>query len=591
MSIAASETGRTGWHRRQGLAYVVVLAIAIGVPAAGNGYWDIIATRAAVYWVLVSGLNLVVGFGGQLAIGYVALLAVGAYTASILSGPAGIGFPFELLAAGGVGMPCGVLVGLAALRLRSFYFAMVTIGLSQIVTEIALGWNGLTGGGVGLPGPTLPGLFGSTLGFYGLCLGLATLCTWLTANVAKSHFGRGLMAVRDAEVVSESCGISKAPLFLAVFAFSGFLAGLSGSLFATLQSYITPDAFSLNLSILFFIAILIGGRGSILGPLFGTILLTLLPELAAPLVAWSTFLYAALLLLIVLIVPGGISDLLDWRSRQPLPQDRVIRTSPEVLPQLLGNGSRDEALEARDIRLSFGNVRAIDGLSLRLQAGQIHGLIGPNGSGKTTTLNVVCGFARPQSGEVRAGGTRLSDRRPQERPRRRIARTFQTPRLVGEMSVIGNVLVGSTVLGRASFLEALLSLPRQHHDEASLRPRALLALQAVGLAALADERADRLQHSELRFLEIARALVLRPNFLLLDEPAAGLAPEEIRDLGSLLRAVAACGTGVLLVEHHADLIFDVCDHVSVLNLGSTLAAGTPAEIRSHPEVVSAYLGG
>lgn len=580
----------TGSRLRHRFVYIAVLAVAIGLPAAGNGYWDVVATRAAIYWILVSGLNLVVGFGGQLAIGYVALLAVGAYAASIVAAPTGVGVPLALIAAGVAGIPCGVVVGLAALRLRSFYFAMVTIGLSQIVTEVALGWNGLTGGGVGLPGPELPGVFGSTVGFYGLCLGLAILCTWLTANIAESHFGRGLMTVRDAEVVAESCGVSRATLFLAVFSFSGFLAGLAGALFAALQSYITPDAFSLNLSILFFIAILVGGRGSILGPLLGTILLTLLPEVAAPLVAWSTFLYAALLLLIVLLVPGGISDLLEWRRGRQLPDNRVIRTSPKVLRELLGERADGQALETDGIHLSFGSVRAIDGLSLKLQAGEIHGLIGPNGSGKTTTLNVVSGFVRPQSGVVRVCDIRLRNNRPQERARCRIARTFQTPRVVGEISVLDNVLVGSTVLCKATFLESLLSLPRQRADEARLRPRALQALQAVGLMALADVRADRLQHSELRFLEIARALVLQPDFLLLDEPAAGLAPQEIRDLGSLLEAVAACGTGVLLVEHHADLIFDVCDRVSVLNLGRTLAAGTPAEVRSNPEVVSAYLG-
>jgi branched-chain amino acid transport system permease protein len=156
--------------------------------------------------------------------------------------------------------------------------------------------------------------------------------------------------------------------------------------------------------------------------------------------------------------------------------------------------------------------------------------------------------------------------------------------------VLQNVMVGATVDGRASFLESLLSLPRHRSDETRMEQRARLALASVGLGALADVRADRLQHSELRFMEIARALMAHPAFLLLDEPAAGLSTEEIKRLGGLVKAISRQGTGVLLVEHHADLIFDICDQITVLNLGRILAAGTPAEIRVHREVVSAYLG-
>ena len=151
-------------------------------------------------------------------------------------------------------------------------------------------------------------------------------------------------------------------------------------------------------------------------------------------------------------------------------------------------------------------------------------------------------------------------------------------------------MVRATTDGRASFPEALFSLPRQRRDERAMEERARLALVAAGLGAFADVRADRLQHSELRFVEIARALMLRPAFLLLDEPAAGLSTEEIKRLGGLVRAIARQGTGVLLVEHHADLIFEICDRVTVLNLGRVLAAGSPAEVRVHKEVVSAYLG-
>jgi ABC-type branched-subunit amino acid transport system ATPase component len=241
--------------------------------------------------------------------------------------------------------------------------------------------------------------------------------------------------------------------------------------------------------------------------------------------------------------------------------------------------------------LSFGGVRAIDGLDLEIRPGQVHGLIGPNGSGKTTTLNVISGFNAPEAGSVVMGSSPLSCGSPWTRARRGIARTFQTPRSVGEASVLQNVMIGGTIAGRGTLLESLFSLPRHRADERRLTAQAMQALRVVGLEALAGVRADRLQHSELRFMEIARALMLRPAFLLLDEPAAGLSAEEIRRLGELIKQISNCGTGVLLVEHHADLIFDICDHVTVLNLGKELAAGTPAEIRAHKEVVSAYLGG
>jgi ABC-type branched-subunit amino acid transport system ATPase component len=376
-----------------------------------------------------------------------------------------------------------------------------------------------------------------------------------------------------------------------VFLFSGALASIAGGLFASLQSYITPDAFTVELSVLFFIGVLIGGRGSILGPLLGTILLTVLPEFAAPLVAWSTFLYAVLLLVIVLAIPGGIADLLDFKNRRPLHSDRAIVPRPELLSRLLGPTEDSGALTLEQVRLSFGGVRAIDGLDLTILPGQVHGLIGPNGSGKTTTLNVISGYYTPQEGVAKLKEVVLTTLAHHARAEMRIARTFQTPRIVGEASVLENVMIGGTIDGQGSFAESLLALPRHRGDEARLRETALLALSAVGLERLASVRTDRLQHSELRFIEIARALMLRPAFLLLDEPAAGLSVEEIKRLGALVVAIAQSGTGVLLVEHHADLIFDICHHVTVLNLGKMLAAGTPAEIRSHREVVNAYLGG
>jgi branched-chain amino acid transport system permease protein len=575
------------------LPWAALAVAGIGLPLLDDSYFGVIAQRACIYWILVAGLNLVVGFAGQIAIGWVALLTLGAYTTAVLTaGTVTTEWnPFLALAVSGVvGAIFGVVVGLPALRLRTFYFAMTTLGFATIVTQVALAWKSVTGGGIGTAGPVFPWPFDPGWGFYYLCLILAALATWMTANIAKSRFGRALVAIRDAEVAAEASGIAKPALLMAVFVFSGALAGVAGGLFSSLQSYITPDAFTFDLSVLFFIAILIGGRGSIMGPLLGTIILTVLPEFAAPLVAWSTFLYAALLLLIVLIIPGGIADLLDYKNRRPLERHREIVPRPELLARVLDRRSGGDVLSLANVELSFGGVRAIDGLDLQIRPGEVHGLIGPNGSGKTTTLNVISGYYAPQAGEVRVGTAVLPPRAPHLRAGYRIARTFQTPRLIGGASVLDNVMIGGTIDGQGSFAESLLTLPRHRRDEKQLREAAMLALAAVGLEQLAAVRADRLQHSELRFMEIARALMLRPTCLMLDEPAAGLSADEIRRLGALIVAISREGTAVLLVEHHADLIFDICDRVTVLNLGKVLAAGTPAEIRSHREVVSAYLG-
>jgi branched-chain amino acid transport system permease protein len=585
---------KSGLARLEAWLPILVLVIAGGLlPLYGDSYFGVIGTRACIYWVLVAGLNLVVGFAGQIAIGWVALLTLGAYVTSVFT--AGTAVPelspyLALALAGVVGAIFGLIVGLPALRLRTFYFAMTTLGFATIVTQVALAWRSVTGGGVGVPGPVFPWPFSSPWGFYYFCLGLAIVCTWMTMNVAASRFGRSLVAIRDAEVAAESVGIYKPSLLIKVFLFSGAVAGIAGGLFASLQSYITPDAFTFDLSVLFFIAILIGGRGSILGPLLGTIILTALPEFAAPLVAWSTFLYAVLLLVIVLVVPGGIAEMLDYKNRRPLERHREIRPNPELLSSVLDQDTEARAMTLKNLSLSFGGVRAIDGVDLEIRTGEVHGLIGPNGSGKTTTLNVISGYYAPQQGRVHLDGKPLRLRAPHTRARQRIARTFQTPRIVGEASVLENVMIGGTRDGRGTFLESLLALPRHGSDEVRFGEAAMAALAVVGLEQLAPVRADRLQHGELRFVEIARALMLRPSFLLLDEPAAGLSVDEIKRLGELIVTISKRGTGVLLVEHHADLIFDICDRVTVLNLGKVLASGKPAEIRGHREVINAYLG-
>lgn len=572
-------------------ATLVAILIPVIVP---NGYWTHVATLAAIYWILISGLNLVVGYGGQLSVGHVGLLAVGSYTACALYSTLGWNPYVSLVAAAVVGMVAGLLIGLPSLRLRRFYFAMATIAFATAVSRLAVVWKSVTGGGLGIAAPTFGGVLSGRNGFYWFVLAIAGVATYLTWRIATSNSGRGLIAIRDAEVAAESIGVPVFRLKLFVFTISGALAGISGALYASLQTYVTPEAFSFDLSMLFFVAVLLGGAGRIAAPIVATIVLVLLPELAAPLAQWSAFMYAVLLLLVVLILPKGVGGLLtavnDRIHHRSVPARRVGKLDETKTVCGFISASTERPLVVTGAQKSFGGVKALDGIDLDVSAGQIVGLIGPNGSGKTTVLNIISGFYAIDAGSVTLAGQDVSGMNVQKRAPHGIARCFQTPRTAGDLSALENVMLGGYLDARTSSAEALTGLGRLVRREDALRRRAMASLRVVGLEKAAGFRAELLPHSQLRFLEIARALVSRPRLLLLDEPASGLSSQEIESLGELIRAIASAGVGVLLVEHHADLVFDVCDAVTVLNFGRVLAAGSPEDVRKNDEVIHAYLG-
>ena len=575
------------------LPFLALLVVGIAFPLFGGGYWGVIATRACVYWVLVSGLNLVVGFAGQIAIGWVALLTLGAYTTSVLvAGNVMPALPpyLALAIAGVVGAVFGLIVGLPALRLRTFYFAITTLGFATIVTQVALAWQSVTGGGVGVPGRSSPSRSPRNGDSIISASALAAICTWMTANIAASRFGRALTAVRDAEVAAEASGICKARLLGKVFLFSGAVAAVAGGLFASLQSYITPDAFTIDLSVLFFIAILIGGHGSILGPLLGTILLTVLPEFAAPLVAWSTFLYAVLLLVIVLVIPGGIAEILDFKNRRPLESDRAIVPRPDLLGPLLGATPDAGALTLEQVALSFGGVRAIDGLDLEIRAGQVHGLIGPNGSGKTTTLNVISGYYVPKQGAVRLNGAAMT------------VHGLSPARAAADRANVSDP-------AHRRFRVSAGERHDRRHDRRQGDVRRIVAVAAPPSTRRSDAARPRHAGAGGSRAGAARRCARRPAAaqrvaLHGDRPRVDAAPGVPaarraggRTLGRRDQSARRADAGDRTSRYRRagggtspDLIFDICHHVTVLNLGKILAAGTPAEIRSHREVVNAYLG-
>ncbi|MBC7733447.1 MAG: ABC transporter ATP-binding protein [Bacteriovorax sp.] len=270
-----------------------------------------------------------------------------------------------------------------------------------------------------------------------------------------------------------------------------------------------------------------------------------------------------------------------------MPDTFTVSAEPPGAARASGAGV---ALDAVDISKHFGGISALDHVSLSLRPGEVHGLIGPNGSGKTTLLNMLSGYYQPSAGSIRHRGEELANATVQRRARIGIARTFQKPRLLPTLSVLDNAVLGAWPHSRASFLATAFGLPSVGREEKLLRAQATEILHGIGLGHVIQRRANLLDHAEQRFLEIARGLVMRPRFVLLDEPAGGLTGNEIEHLTDVIRTLRESGIGVLLVEHHTDFVFRICDRVTTLNVGKMIRHGTPDEVRADPEVIRVYLG-
>jgi branched-chain amino acid transport system permease protein len=290
------------------LLMVALVALATLPWWASDPYQVHVATLIAAYWILVASLNVVVGYTGLLSIGHVGLLAIGSYTFAILVGQHGFNPYVGMLVAGAIGGVCGFVLGLPSLRLPGFYFAMATMAFSMIVSEFLLAEDALTGGGAGMAVPGFGAPFDTPNGLFWLTALIAVFVTWLTWNVVRLMWGRAIIALRDSEVAASSVGVPVFSIKLIVYTFSGVTAAMAGAVFGSLQSYITPETFNFELGLFFFICIVIGGRGAILGPLMGTIVLTALPEIVAPLAKLGQFFYGVLLLLVVLLVPEGMGN-------------------------------------------------------------------------------------------------------------------------------------------------------------------------------------------------------------------------------------------------------------------------------------------
>jgi ABC-type branched-subunit amino acid transport system ATPase component/ABC-type branched-subunit amino acid transport system permease subunit len=573
------------------LAWGLLAACAAALPlVTNNTYYLYIGASVGLLTIVTSGLNVLIGFTGQISFGHAGFYAIGAYAAAVLATRAGwspwAAMPIAILLTALVGAG----VAGAALRVTGPYLAMVTIAFGIIVEGVLVEWVSVTngpGGVFNIPKPTLRVS-------YWLIAAVAGLALVMVGNLRRSGWGRALLAVKGSDVAAESLGLSSYYVRIVAFTVSAAFAGAAGGLFAHLNGYISPDSFSLQTSILFVLALLFGGEGRVAGPVVGSLVLTLLPELLTSLVDYRLILYGGLLMLSIYWLPAGVVGALAPRRGADSDRDRdKERTSAEVQKRR-GTGEQgagEPLLKVEGASLAFGGVAALADVSLEIPTRGIRAVIGPNGAGKTTLLNALSGFYVPDGGVIRLDGTPVTGRAPYIIARRGVARTFQTAQVFGELNVLENVAVGVTGPRLGSVVWALLGAPWTRRADEAARREARVALAEAGLTEWTDRPADALPAGLRRRLEIVRALATRPRLLLLDEPAAGLSPSEIKELDAyLVRLRNDLGVAIVLVEHHMDLVMAVSDHITVLDYGRVIAGGPPDAVRTNPAVIEAYLG-
>ena len=565
------------------LAIVAVTVAAVALALRSEGYTHFILALVAMTAVVGVGLNVLLGLSGQVSLGHVGFYAIGAYAAAILTlnGVSfWLAFPLAGLLAGGI----GALLALPALRATGPYLAMITIAFAFIVQHVTIEWKALTGGQNGLMGLLPPVLGGHSFTEREMALFatlLAGLSLYLFQRLAASAWGKAMVAVRDSETAARSIGLNPVSIKTAAFAISAVFAGLAGAIFAPLMMFVAPDSFPFSQSILFLLAVIVGGAGWLFGPVVGAVVTVLLPELLSSLAEYRLLFVGALLLIVLWLAPEGVIGTLVRYFRRVAPAGADAKDFD--LTGFLSAGVDRRRLTVRGIGISFGGIRAASDIGFAAEPGRITSVIGPNGAGKTTVLNMIGGFYRPDAGSILLGEKELSGAPAWQVARAGIARTYQTTQLFGAMSVIDNILVA---LRRGRLGNPLCDVASADDRHAA---GALLAFVGYHgpLAALAGD----LPHVDRRLVEIARALATRPQVLLLDEPAAGLMRSDKVALSKLIRQIADLAIAVILVEHDMALVMGISDHIVVLDAGTVIAAGSASQVRRDPQVLKAYLGG
>jgi branched-chain amino acid transport system permease protein len=593
------------------------LAIAVYVVCTfdlghSSDYHQGLLLVAASFAILALSLDLVAGVTGMYSLAHAGLFAIGAYGTTILNEVHHVNVFVALPLVVAATAVVGLVVGALSIRVSGLYFAITTL-IFTIIVNVLLSNLKVTGGFQGLPSPNFPNFphslsssLGSSLAWaVSGCLLLTIAVIW---SIRSSALYPVLLAIRDSEPFAAAAGVRTSLTRILLFGLSSAFAGLAGWAFS-FQGFITPGQFNSTASINILVMVILGGINTRLGPIVGAVFISLFPVVVSIDPLWQEILFGGIFLAVIVFVPEGFVGLLirfgryvryRWLPARAVPATTASApgaSSPDVGPQVAYPRPRDTstpALEARGITFSYGGpTPALQDVDLVVAQGSIHGLIGPNGSGKTTMVNLLSGILTPQGGTITVNGVRAERLPVWRHTDLGMMRTFQTAVMVRELTTQANVSVGLynryTHIGSRSL--AWPALPSARRDSRQIASTSRGALRKVGLGPeWSSTQVANIPHGVEQLTQLAAACVGSPSILILDEPLAGLSAEEIVSVSSILRSLQAAGVTTIVIEHQTRFIFDICDQVTVLAAGALVRTGTAADVRADPRVREVYLG-
>jgi ABC-type branched-subunit amino acid transport system ATPase component/ABC-type branched-subunit amino acid transport system permease subunit len=579
---------------RAGLAVAALLLATAPLYADYTPFYMALLTEVLVFGLFALAYDVLLGHAGVLSLGHSAFIGVASYTAGLLIARFHTPVELSLLAAGAAGLATALLLGVFALRKRGVYLAMLTLALSQIFYFVVLMWTPVTGGTDGLG--NLPVLHLSEP--LGLRLSKRPITRYYTVavlvfasmlvirQILKSPLGRVMRAVKANERRAEACGYDTNRVRLVAFAISGFFSGIAGGLLTLVLEFVPIENIHWTMSGTVLIMTLFGGTGTLLGPFVGSGVFVWMRDFVSKhLEYWEVFV-GGVFVLIVLFFPEGIVGTLrrfvGGRARPVRESGTAVEPavgSPAPAASPAGDGV---LLESRGLTREFGGLIAVNAVDFRVRRGELRAVIGPNGAGKTTFFNMLTGVLAPSRGRIVFKGRDITRLPAHAVSRLGVARSYQLTNIFGDLTVFENVRIAAQ--SRVAHYRCWRDAERLE----GVKRRAAEILALLGLEAKRDAPAAALSHGEQRYLEIGIALATEPDFLLLDEPTAGMSPEETARTAAFVRKLAGQLT-IVLVEHDMEVVMGISDRITVLNYGQVLAEGTPAEIREHPEVRRVYL--